>query len=179
MTTIFSATQCYNIVSKFAALSNIAKLCCAKNRCCESSRLTSPKPIKRVSNPSVVHTRGKQFSIVSLILLSLRKMRDFSWSHMLYLLCGILRSSSNCCDTGLSTITKLNSRCTVINTSTISRVIDDVLWSLCPTLSRILGLTSLPYARKPSTDTGKYMEITPMYAQKTDSGNLDALLMSV
>ena len=25
----------------FAALSNIAKLCCAKNRCCESSRLTS------------------------------------------------------------------------------------------------------------------------------------------
>ena len=26
----------------FAALSNIAKLCCAKNRCCESSRLTSP-----------------------------------------------------------------------------------------------------------------------------------------
>lgn len=98
---------------------------------------------------------------------------------MLYLLCGILRSSSNCCNTGLSTITKLNSRCTVINASTISRVIDDVLWSLCPTLSRILGLISLPYARKPSTDTGKYMEITPMYAQKTDSGNLDAFLMSV
>lgn len=111
--------------------------------------------------------------------MSLRKMRDFSWSNTLYLLCGILKSSSNCCDTGLSTITKLNSRCTVINASTISRVMEDVLWSLCPTLSRILGLTSLPYARKPSTDTGKYMEITPMYAQNTERGNLDAFLMSV
>ena len=49
-TTIFSATQHYNIVATLLRhccewlqhCSNIATLCCAQNRRCESSRVTSP-----------------------------------------------------------------------------------------------------------------------------------------
>ena len=45
-TTIFSATQCCNVgkcCTYFKqSRNNVATLCCAKNCCCESSRVTSP-----------------------------------------------------------------------------------------------------------------------------------------
>ena len=58
-------------------------------------------------------------------------------------------------------------------------MIATLLFSPRATLSRILGVMSLPYVTNPSTDTGKYMANTLMYAQKTDNGNLDAFFMSV
>lgn len=96
-----------------------------------------------------------------------------------YLLCGMLKSSSNCCDTGFRTMTKLDIKCSVIRANTISTVTLDGLRWLCCMLTRMFGSMSLPYVTKPRMETGKYIPITAMYANTTDTGNLEDLFMSV
>lgn len=91
----------------------------------------------------------------------------------------MLKKSSKDCDTGFITITKLNSRWSVISTSTMSNI---TAAASCPsyfTLSRMFDVMFLPYATKPRIETGRYMLTTPTYAQNTEIGNLEHFFMSV